>query len=97
MSFASISFFTPSLKTFAFGDDSSFKESNDFCAFTYWTVPNIALRTITAIITMVLSTLPDIIDITEAIIKIITSRSANWLRKILKILFLPLSINSFLP
>ena len=97
ISFESTSFFIPSLITFALGADSSFNESRDFSAFTYWKVPSMAFKIITANITIVLSTFPEIIEITAATIKIITSKSANCPRKILNTLFLPFSSSAFSP
>ena len=80
--FESISCVRPFLITFGCGDDNAFKDSNDFSAFKYCTVPKIALRMITAKITIVLSTFPEIIEITAATINIITSKSLNCSKKI---------------
>lgn len=61
--------------------------SRDFSAFSYWTVPRIALSTSTAKMTMVLSTLPEKAEITAAIMSMSTMRSLNCSRKTWSVLF----------
>ena len=56
-------------------------------AFSYWTVPRIALSTSTAKMTMVLSTLPEKAEITAAIMSMSTMRSLNCSRKTWSVLF----------
>ena len=87
----------PSLKTLAFGAESFLSESSDLQALTYCIVPSNAFRIITAKITIVLSTLPEIMEITAATIRIITSRSANWLKKTIIMLFSFCPVSSFFP
>ena len=72
-----ISIFLPSRRTFAVGDDMAFKLSRDFSALKYCTVPSIALRIRTAMITIVLSRFPEKAEISAAAMRIITSRSLN--------------------
>ncbi len=86
-SFAAISCFLPSLKTLAAGADRDFKASSDFSALTCCTVPKIAFRIKTTIITAVLSKLPVNAEITAATIKIITIRSLNCSKKTSTTLF----------
>ena len=76
----SISIFMPSRMTFALGEDKDFRLSSDFSALTCWAVPRIAFMMMTAKITMVLSILPENMDMIAAAMRISTSRSANWLR-----------------
>ena len=89
--------FTPSLITFAFGDESCFKLSSERSAFTCCTVPSTAFMTSTAKITMVLSILSENIEMTAAMISMITSRSQNWLRNTCNVLFLLPSWRTFSP
>ena len=70
-----ISSFCPSLFTLTMGDDSSLRLSNDFSAFTYCTVPNIAFIIRTTIITIVLSTLPETAEIIAATTNMATNKS----------------------
>ncbi|MFR7951124.1 MAG: TraI domain-containing protein [Acutalibacteraceae bacterium] len=77
ISFDGISRFTPSLMTFALGEDSCLRLSRERWAFTCCRVPRIALITSTSRITMVLSVLPENMEIAAAMIRITTSRSAN--------------------
>lgn len=72
-----ISIFSPSLSTFASGEDKDFKLFKDFSAFSCCTVPSTAFITITARMTTVLSAFPDTMEITAAIIRMITRRSLN--------------------
>ena len=62
----------PSRNTFALGAESFFRLFRDFAALTVCTVPRMALRVITAIITTVLSTSPSIAETTAAAISIIS-------------------------
>ena len=71
---------SPSRSTRAVGADMAFKLSRDFSALQCWTVPSTALRISTAKMTMVLSTLPDSMEITAAAMRITTSRSLNCSR-----------------
>ena len=96
-SFAAISCFSPSLKTFAAGADKDFRASNDFSALTCWTVPKIAFKIKTTIITAVLSKLPVNAEITAATIKMMTIKSLNCSKKTSKILFFLPSIKAFGP
>ena len=96
-SFESISIFLPSRKTLALGEDSDFNDSSDFSALMCCTVPKIAFRIKTAIITKVLSSSPVKAEITAAIIKIITIKSLNCSKKICNVVFFLPSIKAFLP
>ena len=96
-SFAAISCFLPSLKTLAAGADRDFKASSDFSALTCCTVPKIAFRIKTTIITAVLSKLPVNAEITAATIKIITIRSLNCSKKTSTTLFFLPSTRAFGP
>ena len=77
ISLEGISTFLPFLYTLALGADKAFKLSKDCSALKCCTVPNIALRIITAKITKVLSKLPVIAEIIAAAIKINTNKSLN--------------------
>ena len=61
------------------------------------TVPSTAFMTSTAKITMVLSILSENIEMTAAMISMITSRSQNWLRNTCNVLFLLPSWRTFSP
>ena len=74
---AGISTVFSSLSTFAKGAERFFRLARDFSAFTYCTVPKIALRIITEIITIVLSMFPVVREIVAATIKIATRTSLN--------------------
>ena len=78
---------TPPLSTLAVGADKVFRLASDFSAFSCCAVPRIAFMVITANITIVLSTLPETIEIMAAIIRIITKRSANCSANTLSALF----------
>ena len=80
MSAESISTLAPSRRTLAFGEDMARRLSRDFSALTYCTVPKRAFKSRTAKMTMVLSRLPESIEITAAASRMKTSRSLNWLR-----------------
>ena len=69
------------------GEAMALRLSRDFSAFSYWTVPRIALSTSTAKMTMVLSTLPEKAEITAAIMSMSTMRSLNCSRKTWSVLF----------
>ncbi len=97
ISFDATSLRIPSRSTFAFGADNSFRESKDFSAFTYCTVPRMAFKIITTKITTVLSTFPETIEITAAAIKIRTNRSLNCSKNIIATLFFPCSVSTFSP
>ena len=71
---------SPSRSTRAVGADMAFRLSRDFSAFTCWTVPRMALRMSTAKMTMVLSTLPDTMEMAAAAMRMTTSRSLNCSR-----------------
>ena len=68
---------SPSRNTRAVGADIAFKLSRDFSALQCCTVPSTALRMSTAKMTMVLSALPESIEITAATTRMTTSRSLN--------------------
>ena len=78
---------TPPRITLAVGEAMALRLSRDFSAFSYWTVPRIALSTSTAKMTMVLSTLPEKAEITAAIMSMSTMRSLNCSRKTWSVLF----------
>ena len=78
---------TPPRITLAGGEAMALRLSRDFSAFSYWTVPRIALSTSTAKMTMVLSTLPEKAEITAAIMSMSTMRSLNCSRKTWSVLF----------
>ena len=78
---------TPPRSTLAVGEDMAFRLSRDFSAFTYCTVPRMALRMSTAKMTMVLSTFSDTAEIRAAMIRMITSRSLNCSRNTWRVLF----------
>ena len=70
--------------TRALGVDSCFRASSDFCALTVCTVPKIEFIVMTARMTIVLSSSPEIMLMMAATIRIRTSRSLNCERKIMK-------------
>ena len=66
--------------TFAEGDESCFRLSSERCALTCWIVPKTAFIMRTRNITIVLSILPENIEISAAISSITIKRSQNWLK-----------------
>ena len=72
-----ISCLRPSRRTPAIGAERDFKLSKDFSAFWCSTVPRTAFKRSTAKMTAVLSTSPDIMEMTAAMIKMMTRRSLN--------------------
>ena len=87
ISLEGISCFTPFLITLALGADNCLRLSNERCALICCTVPRTAFIISTSNITMVLSTLPENIEIIAAIIKITTSKSQNWPKNTSRVLF----------
>ena len=68
----------PPRTTLAEGEDMALRLCRDFSALQCWTVPSTAFRSSTAKMTIVLSALPDSMEITAAASRITTNRSLNW-------------------
>ena len=94
---AEISSFSPSRSTRAWGADIAFRLSRDFCALKCCTVPRIAFRISTVIITIVPSQPPVSAEMIAAISRITTSKSANCSANTRSTLFCLPSISLFSP
>ena len=92
-----ISCFTPFLITLALGEDNCLRLSNERCALTCCTVPRTAFIISTSNITMVLSALPENMEMIAAIIKITTSKSQNCPKNTSRVLFFFPSCRIFSP
>ena len=88
---------SPARMTLASGEDSSFKLSRDFSALRCCTVPRAAFKSNTAKITIALSGSPVSMDTAAAAIKMITSKSLNWLKNTCHHCSRPCSVSTFSP
>ena len=87
----------PLRRTLALGEDSDLSDSSDFSALTCCTVPKIAFKISTAMITSVLYKSPVKAEITAAMIKMMTIKSLNCSKKTWKAVFFLPSTKAFLP